>query len=80
MKKDRKPSRRRPSKPNHTYPNHSDAHPDQMRDYMARLAADHEEAWTAELYSQRPEWIYLLGLHLRLVALEHLEPAVEELL
>ena len=53
---------------------------DQMRNYLEALMADHQEAWSRELHTQRPEWIYLLALHLRLAELEHLETAGKELL
>ena len=52
---------------------------DQIRQYIQCLIADHEQEWTRELHTERPEWIYLLGLHLRLAELEHLEPAGQEL-
>jgi hypothetical protein len=55
-------------------------HPDQIRQYIGCMITDHEKAWSEELHSQHPEWIYLLGLHLRLAELEHLEPAAQEFL
>ena len=33
-----------------------------------------------EVMSSEPEWIYLLGLYLRIVELEHLEEASEDFL
>ena len=48
---------------------------------FARLMADqYQEEWHRELLEDKPEWTYLMGLHLRLVELEQLEPAVKELL
>jgi hypothetical protein len=40
----------------------------------------HQEAWQRELHSDQPDWTLLLGLHLRLAELEHMESAAEELL
>jgi len=40
----------------------------------------HQEAWQRELHSALPNWTLLLGLHLRLVELENMESAVQELL
>ena len=53
---------------------------DLLRQYMQSLAEEHQEAWRSELMSAAPYWTYLLGLHLRLVELENLEAAVQELL
>jgi hypothetical protein len=53
---------------------------DQIRGYMQALAAEHQEAWQKELTSARPEWIYLLALHLRMTELEHLDEAAVEFL
>ena len=54
--------------------------PDQIRRYIQCSADEHQCAWQAELTSSAPHWVYLLGLHLRLVELDHLEAAVEEFL
>jgi hypothetical protein len=53
---------------------------DQMQLYVERLYNHHQQEWHAELLEPAPEWIYLLGVHLRLVELEQMEPAVQELL
>lgn len=53
---------------------------DQMQLYIQRSYDHHQQEWHTELLEPAPEWIYLLGVHLRLVELEHLEPAVQELL
>ena len=53
---------------------------DQIRRHMQCMANEHHEAWHAELTSSQPHWVYLIGLHLRLVELEHLEEAVQEFL
>ena len=53
---------------------------DQIRQYMQRLAEEHDEAWHGELMTAAPHWIYLINLHLRMVELEHMEAAVQEFL
>jgi hypothetical protein len=53
---------------------------DQLQQYIQCMADEHQQTWRAELMSSAPYWVYLLGLHLRLVELDHLENAVEELL
>jgi hypothetical protein len=53
---------------------------DQISQYMHALAEEHQAAWHAELTSPAPHWVYLIGLHLRLVELEHVEEAAQELL
>jgi hypothetical protein len=47
---------------------------------MECMADEHQLAWHTELLSSAPHWVYLLGLHLRMCELEHLEPAAGELL
>ena len=58
----------------------SDPTPDQIRLYMQCLEDEHQQAWHVELTGPAPHWVCLIGLHLRLVELEHLEPAVQEFL
>jgi len=58
----------------------NDPSPDQIRHYMECMADEHQLAWHTELLSSAPHWVYLLGLHLRMCELEHLEPAAGELL
>jgi len=53
---------------------------DTLRSYMKATSENHNEEWSAELMSQAPYWEYLLGLHLRMIELDHLEEAVQELL
>ncbi len=53
---------------------------EQLQQYVERMADDHQEAWHHELLDPAPYWEYMLGLHLRLVELEHMEAAVQELL
>lgn len=53
---------------------------DQMELYVQRLYDHHQQEWQTEILDPAPEWVYLLGVHLRLVELEQLEPAVQELL
>lgn len=54
--------------------------PDQIRRYVQCMADEHYLSWQVELTSAQPHWVYLLGLHLRLVELERMEEGVEELL
>jgi len=51
-----------------------------IRRYMAALADNHQQEFQTELQSAAPYWEYMLTVHLRLVELEHLEAAAEELL
>ena len=53
---------------------------DTIRSYMKALSEHHDQEWQAELASERPFWIHLLALHLRMIELDHLEEAVGELL
>jgi len=53
---------------------------DQISLYMQCLEDEHQQAWHVELTGPAPHWVYLLGLHLRMVELEQLEPAAQELL
>jgi hypothetical protein len=54
--------------------------PDQIRRYIECSADEHQFAWHHELLSDKPHWVFLIGLHLRLVELDHLEAATKELL
>lgn len=54
--------------------------PDELRQYMQALSEEHQQAWQEELLEAAPYWTYLLALHLRIVELDHLEEAVQELL
>lgn len=54
--------------------------PEQLQQFVERMADEHQIAWQSELLGNAPYWEYLLGLHLRLVELEHMGTAVEELL
>ena len=47
---------------------------------MRLMADEHQQAWHEELMDHAPYWIYLIGLHLRMVELEHMETAVQEFL
>jgi len=44
------------------------------------MSENHNEQWSAELMTTAPYWTHMLALHLRMVELDHLEEAVEELL
>jgi hypothetical protein len=54
--------------------------PDLIRRYIQCSADEHHLSWQAELTGSAPHWTYMLGLHLRLIELEHLEAAAGELL
>ena len=54
--------------------------PDQIRRYIQLISDQHQLQWWHELHSKAPQWTYLLGLHLRIVELDHLEAAAGELL
>ncbi len=54
--------------------------PDQIRRYMQCVMDEHQVAWHTELLSAEPHWVYLIGLHLRMVELDRMEEAVEEFL
>lgn len=53
---------------------------DQIRQYVQAMADEHQQAWQQELMEKAPYWVYLIGLHLRMVELEHMETAVQEFL
>jgi hypothetical protein len=54
--------------------------PGQLRQYMQDMAEQHQASWHTELMGSPPRWAYLIHLHLRMVELERIEQAVEELL
>ena len=54
--------------------------PDLIRQYIQRLVDQHQQEWHEELVDTAPYWTHLLCLHLRIVELDHLEEAVQELL
>lgn len=54
--------------------------PDQIRQRIQLMSDEHQQAWQQELTSAAPYWVHLISLHLRMVELEHLEEATEELL
>lgn len=54
--------------------------PEQIRGYLEALQHEHQFAWQEELLSDSPHWVVMLGLHLRLHELEHLEAGMQELL
>ncbi len=53
---------------------------DEIQIYIEQLCDHHQQEWHKRLIAPAPDWTYLLGLHLRIVELEHMQPAVEELL
>ena len=61
-------------------PSKTEPTPDHIRHYMQALAEEHQAAWHAELTSAAPHGVYLIGLHLRLIELDHVEEAAQELL
>jgi hypothetical protein len=54
--------------------------PDQIRRYLQQLAEQHHEDWQLELMDAAPHWVYLIGIHLRLIELGNMESAVQEFL
>ena len=54
--------------------------PEQFREYVKDLQCEHQAAWQEQAFSDGPQWIVMLGLHLRLVELERLADSMEELL
>jgi hypothetical protein len=71
--------KRRTSKPSAPKPD-APASVEEIRAFGQFIGGVHQEAWQRELNSAQPDWTLLLGLHLRLVELENLESAVQELL
>ena len=53
--------------------------PDLVRQYIQSLVEQHQHEWHEELMAAAPYWTHLLCLHLRIVELDHLEEAVQEL-
>lgn len=53
---------------------------DVVRRYMQAMADQHHQQWAAELRGSAPYWELMVAIHLRLVELEHLEAAIQELL
>jgi hypothetical protein len=58
----------------------TNASTDELLNFARLMADQYQEEWHRELLEDKPEWTYLMGLHLRLVELEQLEPAVKEFL
>jgi hypothetical protein len=54
--------------------------PDQIHHYIQLMSDQHQGEWQCELQSSAPHWEYLLGLHLRMIELNHPETASAELL
>jgi hypothetical protein len=54
--------------------------PAQIRRYLECVADEHQQAWHHELMGEAPQWVYLIGLHLRMIELEHMDVAAEEFL
>ena len=54
--------------------------PEQFREYVNELQSEHQTAWQEQAFSNGPQWIVMLGLHLRLVELERLADGLKELL
>ena len=53
---------------------------DEIEAYVQRLADEHQQEWHKTVLSAAPQWAFLLSLHLRLIELEQMKVAVEELL
>jgi hypothetical protein len=54
--------------------------PDQIRQYMQKMVDQHLQDWREQVLGDSPHWVYLLAIHLRLIELEGMENAVQELL
>jgi hypothetical protein len=53
---------------------------DELRANFEAMADDYQDLWIEEVLSDAPRWGHVLGLHLRICELEHLEEAGLELL
>ena len=53
---------------------------DEIEQFMQHLSDEHQQEWHKTVLGESPQWTFLLALHLRLVELEHMKSAVEELL
>jgi hypothetical protein len=53
---------------------------EEVRAKFEDMANGYNECWLAEVLSDQPRWGYVLGLHLRLCEIQHLEEAGGELL
>ena len=53
---------------------------DEMRADFEAMADGYQDLWIEEVLSDAPRWGHLLGLHLRICELDHLEEAGMELL
>ncbi len=56
------------------------ASPDSLRAYIEEVLLAHQLEWARHLAGAEVDWTIMLGLHLRLVELEHLEEHLEDLL
>jgi hypothetical protein len=53
---------------------------DEIEAYIRRLADEHQQEWHKAVLDVAPQWTFLLSLHLRLVELEKMKSALQELL
>lgn len=53
---------------------------EELRASFEQMASGYNECWLSEVLSDTPRWGHVLGLHLRLSEIEHLEEAGLELL
>jgi hypothetical protein len=53
---------------------------EELRANFEEMANGYNEYWLAEVLSDRPRWGYVLGLHLRICEIEHIEEVGGELL
>ncbi len=68
---------RRPSKPKASL---RAATRDEIERYIERVTDDHYAEWKKTVLEAAPQWTLLLSLHLRLVELEQMKSALQELL
>lgn len=53
---------------------------EELRANFEAMADGYQDLWSEEVLSDAPRWGHVLGLHLRICELEHLEEAGLELL
>jgi hypothetical protein len=53
--------------------------PDEIQQYVQTLYDEHQQEWQSAILDPAPDWPFLLALHLRMIELDHLETAVQEL-
>jgi hypothetical protein len=52
--------------------------PEQIRTYIKDMYDARQGEWSSSLLHRKIDWSYLLGLHLQMMELEHLQSKIEE--